>query len=36
MGGKRVIDLNYHNLRVKAIYTDYLDVPFTFKMEYFK
>jgi len=33
---KKVIELNYHNQRVKAIYTNYPDILFDFIMEYFK
>lgn len=36
MGMKKVIELNYHNQRVKAIYTNYPDKLFDFIMEYFK
>ncbi|TKJ23991.1 MAG: hypothetical protein CEE43_02165 [Promethearchaeota archaeon Loki_b32] len=36
MGMKKVIELNYHNQRVKAIYTNYPDILFDFIMEYFK
>lgn len=35
MGMKKVIELNYHNQRVKAIYTNYPDILFDFIMEYF-
>jgi len=36
IGMKKVIDLNYHNKRVEAIYTDYPDKLFDLIMEYFK
>ena len=36
MGMKKVIELNYHNQRVKAIYTNYPDKLFDFIMEYYK
>ena len=36
MGMKKVIELNYHNQRVKAIYTDYPDKLLDLIMEYFK
>jgi len=36
MGMKKVIELNYNNQRVKAIYTDYPDILLDFIMEYFK